>query len=95
MNYTFLKGGVPCRHPMVFYNSQLIRFARVSSHVHDFNTRNKVLTAKLLKRGYRYHKFGFNRFFFHFVNCNIHIHNIVYSTNGIRTKPERLYSSSP
>ena len=29
------------RHPMVF-----IRFARVSSHVDDFNTRNKVLTAK-------------------------------------------------
>ena len=30
------------------------------SHVHDFNTesRNKVLTAKLLRQGYRYHKFG-------------------------------------
>ena len=28
------------------YISQLIRFARVSSHVDDFNTRNKVLTAK-------------------------------------------------
>ena len=36
--------------------SQLIRFARVSSHVDDFNTRNKVLTAKLLRQGYRYHK---------------------------------------
>ena len=35
---------------------QLIRFARVSSHVADFNTRNKILTAKLLKQGYRYHK---------------------------------------
>ena len=23
---------------------------------HDFNTRNKVLTAKLLRQGYRYHK---------------------------------------
>ena len=30
------------------YISQLIRFARVSSHVDDFNTRNKCLTAKLL-----------------------------------------------
>ena len=29
----------------------LIRFARVSSHVADFNTRNKLLTAKLLKEG--------------------------------------------
>ena len=36
--------------------SQLIRFARVSSHVDDFNARNKSLTAKLLQLGYRYHK---------------------------------------
>ena len=36
--------------------SQLVRFARVCSHVDDFNTRNKCLTAKLLKQGYRYHK---------------------------------------
>ena len=28
---------------------QLIRFARVSSHVVDFNARNKSLTAKLLQ----------------------------------------------
>ena len=27
-----------------------------SSHVDDFNTCNKCLTAKLLKQGYRYHK---------------------------------------
>ena len=26
------------------------------SHVDDFNARNKCLTAKLLKQGYRYHK---------------------------------------
>ena len=39
-----------------FYISQLIRFARVSSHVVDFNSRNKSLTAKLLQQGYRYHK---------------------------------------
>ena len=38
------------------YISQLIRFARVSSSVDDFNTRNKVLIAKLLRQGYRYHK---------------------------------------
>ena len=30
--------------------SQLICFARVSSHFHDFNTRNKVLTAKFLNK---------------------------------------------
>ena len=38
------------------YISQLIRFASVSSHVADFNTRNQILTAKLRKQGYRYHK---------------------------------------
>ena len=38
------------------YISQLIRFARASIYVSDFNTRNKLLTQKLLKQGYRYHK---------------------------------------
>ena len=37
------------------YISQLIRFARVCSHIEDFKARNKCLTAKLLKQGYRYH----------------------------------------
>ena len=32
------------------YISQLIRFARVSSHVADFNACNKSLTAKLLQQ---------------------------------------------
>ena len=41
---------------MRVYISQLISFARVCSHVEDFNARNKWLTAKLLKQGYRYHK---------------------------------------
>ena len=38
------------------YISKLINFARVCSHVDDFNTRNTFLTAKLPKQGYRYHK---------------------------------------
>ena len=48
-----------------YYISQLIRFARVCSHVDDFNTRNKCLTAKLLKQGYRYHKLrkAFSKFY--------------------------------
>ena len=37
------------------YISQLIRFARVSSHVADFSARNKSSTAKLLQQGYWYH----------------------------------------
>ena len=46
----------PVLHSYGVYISQLIRFARVSSHVSDFNARNKSLTAKLLQQGYRYHK---------------------------------------
>ena len=38
------------------YISHLIRFARASSNVSDFDYRNKALTAKLLRQGYRYHK---------------------------------------
>ena len=56
VNFPFLDGDVPRRPPYGVYISQLIRFARVCSHVDDFNTRNKCLTAKLLKQGYRYHK---------------------------------------
>ena len=44
---------------------QLIRFARASSNVSDFNGQNKALTAKLLKQGYRYHKLckAFSKFY--------------------------------
>ena len=56
VNFPFLDGDVPRSTSYDVYISQLIRFARVSSHVDDFNTRNKVLTAKLLRQGYRYHK---------------------------------------
>ena len=37
----------------------------MSSHVADFNTRNQILTAKLVKQGYRYHKFrkAFSKFY--------------------------------
>ena len=40
VNFPFLDGDVPL----------------ASSHVSNFNCRNKALTAKLLKQGYRYHK---------------------------------------
>ena len=56
VNFPLLDGDVPRSTSYGVYISQLIRFARVSSHVDDFNTRNKVLTAKLLRQGYRYHK---------------------------------------
>ena len=56
VNFPFLDGDVPRSTSYGVYISQLIRFARVSSHVVDFNSRNKSLTAKLLQQGYRYHK---------------------------------------
>ena len=55
-NFPFLDGYVPRVPSYGVYISQLIRFARVCSNVDDFNNRNLILTAKLLKQGYRYHK---------------------------------------
>ena len=65
VNFPFLDGDNPRSASYGVYISQLIRFARVSSHVDDFNTRNKVLTAKLLRQGYRYHKLrkAFSKFY--------------------------------
>ena len=45
--FPFLDGDVPPLHPMEF-----IHFAKASSHVADFNTRNKLFQ----KQGYQYHK---------------------------------------
>ena len=55
VNFSFLDGDV-LGVPLMVYISQLHRFARASSYVNEFNNRNKSLTAKLLKQGYRYHK---------------------------------------
>ena len=56
VNFSFLDGDVPRSTSYGVYISQLIRFARASSHGADFNTRNKWFAQKLLKQGYRYHK---------------------------------------
>ena len=65
VNFPFLDGDVRRSTPYGVYISRLIRFARVSSHVGDFHTRNKVLTANLLRQGYRYHKIrkAFSKFY--------------------------------
>ena len=57
VNFPFLDGDVLRSTSYGVYISQLIRFARASSYITDFNTRSKLLTQKLLKQGYRYHKF--------------------------------------
>ena len=56
VNFPFLDGDVPRHASYGVYISKLIWFARVYTHVADFNTQNKCLTAKLLQHGYRYHK---------------------------------------
>ncbi|MEW8543327.1 MAG: hypothetical protein AB2693_07300 [Candidatus Thiodiazotropha sp.] len=56
VNFPFLDVDVPHSTSSGVYIAQLFRFAKACSHVDDFNTRNKILTAKLLKQGYRNHK---------------------------------------
>ena len=56
VHFPFSDVDVPRSTSYGVYISQLIRFARASSHVADFNTCNKLLTQKLLKQGYGYHK---------------------------------------
>ena len=65
VNFPILDGDVPRRPSYGVYISHLIRFTRVCSHVDNFNTRNKCLTAKLLKQSYRYHKLrkAFSKFY--------------------------------
>ena len=65
VNFPFLGSDVPRLTSYGVYISQLIRFARLSSHVDDLNTRNTVLTAKLSRQGYRYYKIrkAFSKFY--------------------------------
>ena len=65
VNCPFLDGDVPRRPSYGVYISQLIRFARASSHVNDFNNRYKFLTARLHKQDYLYHKLlkAFSKFY--------------------------------
>ena len=65
VNVPYLDGDIPRRASYGVYIPQLIGFARVSNHISDFNTRNKLLTAKLLHQGNRYHKLrkAFSKFY--------------------------------
>ena len=65
MNFPILDGDALRSTSYGVHISQLIRFARVSSHVDDFNTRNKVLTGNLLKQRYSNHKLrkAFSKFY--------------------------------
>ena len=50
VNFPFLDGDVPRSTSYGVYISQLIRFARASSYVADFNTRKKLLTQNFLNK---------------------------------------------
>ena len=65
VNFPFLDGDFPRRTSYGVCISQLIRFAWASSNASDFNCRNKALTSKLLKQGYRYNKLrkSFSKFY--------------------------------
>ena len=65
INFPFLDGDFPRRTSYGVHIYQLIRFARASSNLNDFNCRNKALTAKLLRQGYRYFKLrkAFSKFY--------------------------------
>ena len=56
VNFQVLDGDAPHSTSYGVYISQLICFARASSHVADYNTCNKLLIQKFLKQGYGYHK---------------------------------------
>ena len=68
VNFPFLDGDVPIAPSYGVYISQLVRFARVCSHVSDFNERNLFITEKLLHQGYRYHKLlkTFSKFYYRY-----------------------------
>ena len=70
VNFPFLDGDVPRRTSYRVYISQLIRFARASSSISDFNCRNNALTAKLLRQGY------------HFINFAKHFQSFIVVTVG-------------
>ena len=54
VNFPFQDGDIPRSTFYGVYISQHIRFAQVSSHIDNFNTRDKVLKSKLKKQGYIY-----------------------------------------
>ena len=63
VNVSFVDDDVPGSKSYGVYISQLIRFANTSSYITDFNTRNKLLTQKLLKQGCHKLRKTFSKFY--------------------------------
>ena len=58
LNFPVLDGDIPRTTSYGIYISLFIRFARVFSHLTDFNARNKCLTAKHFNKGTGIINFG-------------------------------------
>ena len=52
VNYPDLSGNIPHGASYSVYTSQVIRYARVCNNADDFKERVKVLTNKLIKKGF-------------------------------------------
>ena len=65
VNFPLRNDYVPRHTSYGVYISQLIRFARTSSKLSDFNCRNKALTVNFLRQGYRYFELrkAFSKFY--------------------------------
>ena len=66
----------------------------MSSLVGDFNNRNKVLTAKLLRQGYRYHKIRKNDFSYHFKKIIVRYKKMGYNIDVLRQTACLLFIQS-
>ena len=91
VNFPFLDGDVPRFISYGVYISQLIRFARASSYVTDFNTRNKLLRQGLLEPEfycdlvYKLKKIvGSNNFSAQFIKIISHYKKIGYNINVLQ-----------
>ena len=71
VNFPFLDDDVLRSTSNCVYISQLIRFAKMSIHVTDFNSRNKILAGKLLQQASGIINFGkyFQNFIADTMNC--------------------------
>ena len=78
------------RHPMVFTFLNLFVLLKCPVMSMALITRNKVLTAKLLKQGYRYHKLreAFSKFY------RRHFDLVSKYYVGLKTRLQQVFSES-
>jgi len=97
INFHCVNGDVPSSPSYETYLSQLIRFAKVCNKVEDFNDRNSIMSRKLLKQDFLYHKLMktfdkfYNRQFYlvkHFYSSLINLmKKVKCQINGVSLQP--------